>query len=174
MTTTLLDRTTLLSPTTPPALDADELSALLNPLAEDPALWRLLAQFSADETRWWRRLHHSDQVDIWLLTWLTGHSTDLHDHGGSAGAFAVVDGSLTEVRIAPDERDVVRTTIHAGQGAGVTPSTVHDVYNAAAAPAISLHAYSPPLKEMTFYTLENVGLTAVRTTATHEASLDAA
>ena len=32
----------------------------------------------------------------WLLSWLPGQGTGLHDHGGSAGAFAVVRGTLHE------------------------------------------------------------------------------
>ena len=36
--------------------------------------------------------HH----EAWLLTWLPGQGTDWHDHGGSAGAFVVVQGALVE------------------------------------------------------------------------------
>ena len=35
-------------------------------------------------------------VQIWVLSWLPGQGTPLHDHGRSAGAFAVVRGVLTE------------------------------------------------------------------------------
>ena len=35
-------------------------------------------------------------AQVWLLTWLPGQGTPLHDHGGSAGAFAVVRGTLHE------------------------------------------------------------------------------
>jgi predicted metal-dependent enzyme (double-stranded beta helix superfamily) len=163
-------------PSTTGRLSADELSTLLKPLAEDPALWRLLAQYGA-EGRWWRRLHHSDDIDIWLLTWLTGHSTDLHDHGGSAGAFAVVQGSLTEVRVSPStavQPAAMHRTVAAGQAVAVPATTVHDVYNASSEPAISLHAYSPPLSTMSFYAIGSDGLTRLKTRETREASRDAA
>ena len=46
--------------------------------------------------RWHQRLHHDQQVDVWLLSWLPAQGTALHDHGGSGGAFAVVGGELAE------------------------------------------------------------------------------
>src|SRR3954453_6322351 len=41
-----------------------------------------------------------DDVQIWLLSWLPGQGTPLHDHGDSAGAFAVARGTLTEKVVA--------------------------------------------------------------------------
>lgn len=48
--------------------------------------------------RWWTRIWHDPDVDVWLLSWLPGHTTELHDHGDSAAAFTVVRGALTETR----------------------------------------------------------------------------
>jgi predicted metal-dependent enzyme (double-stranded beta helix superfamily) len=155
------------------ALSADDLAALIRPLADDSALWRHLAEFNS-EGRWWRRLHESADVDIWLLTWLRGHHTDLHDHGGSAGAFAVVQGSLTEMRVIADRRSTMHRLVLAGNAVAVAPTTVHDVFNASDTPAISLHAYSPPLSSMGFYDLGADGLTFQKSSDTHESSLDAA
>src|SRR3712207_8332217 len=41
---------------------------------------------------------HEDlaRAQVWLLSWLPGQGTGLHDHGGSAGALAVVRGTLSE------------------------------------------------------------------------------
>ena len=155
------------------ALSAEELTGLLAPLAEDPALWKLLAHFG-DDGRWWRRLHASEQVDIWLITWLRGHHTELHDHGGSSGAFAVVQGSLTEVRVTTDRTSTLHRTVGESQSVAITPTTVHDVFNPVDTPAISLHAYSPPLSSMNYYELGGRGLQLQRTTAEHELSEQAA
>jgi Transcriptional regulatory protein, C terminal/Cysteine dioxygenase type I len=32
-------------------------------------------------TRWYRRLESRPDREVWLLTWLPGQETDLHDHG---------------------------------------------------------------------------------------------
>src|SRR4051812_39826506 len=37
-----------------------------------------------------------DRAQVWLLSWLPDQGTPLHDHGPSAGAFAVVRGVLAE------------------------------------------------------------------------------
>ena len=50
--------------------------------------------------RWYHRLAATDEYEVWLLTWLPGQGTDLHDHGGSAGALAVVSGEVTEYTLA--------------------------------------------------------------------------
>jgi rhodanese-related sulfurtransferase len=58
-------------------------------------------------------------------------------------------GFLEEHR--PGERAV---PIHPGQPRAFPAGYVHDVRNTSAAPAISIHAYSPPLAEMNEYELE--------------------
>ena len=48
------------------------------------------------DERWFTRLHGDDELDVWLISWVPDKSTELHDHGGSKGAFHVVDGTLLE------------------------------------------------------------------------------
>src|SRR5689334_25183320 len=48
------------------------------------------------DQRWHVRLLCDDTVDIWLISWTTEQGTQLHDHGGSSGAFTVVEGALDE------------------------------------------------------------------------------
>jgi quercetin dioxygenase-like cupin family protein len=95
------------------------------------------------------------------LTWLPGQATDLHDHGDSAAAFTVVRGRLEEVRAQRD--GLVESTVHQqGAVAWVPVGAVHDV-GAVDVPAVSIHAYSPPLRWMTYFDVEDDG----RLTATH-------
>src|SRR5690242_9462994 len=47
--------------------------------------------------RWHVRLLQDERVDVWLISWTTDQGTQMHDHGGSAGAFTVVSGELSEV-----------------------------------------------------------------------------
>jgi mannose-6-phosphate isomerase-like protein (cupin superfamily) len=150
---------------TRPPLAADDLASLVADYAANPAQWQPLVRFGADE-RWWLRLHGDDAVDVWLLTWVTDTSTDLHDHGDSAGAFTIVSGELEEVRPDSANGSLVVTTLHAGDVRGVEPGVVHDVRSPSLAPAVSIHAYSPPLREMTFYEQSEWGPQPTRTVTT--------
>jgi rhodanese-related sulfurtransferase/mannose-6-phosphate isomerase-like protein (cupin superfamily) len=99
--------------------------------------------------RWYERLYHGSDYDIWVISWLPGQSTGFHDHGASSGAFVVATGILEEHR--PGERTRV---IHPGKPRAFGRDFAHDVRNVSLAPAISIHAYSPPLNEMNEYELD--------------------
>ncbi len=101
------------------------------------------------EGRWYERLFHGPDYDIWVISWLPGQSTGFHDHGASSGAFVVATGILEEHR--PGEQT---HAIHPGKARAFGPDYTHDVRNVSLAPAISIHAYSPPLSEMNEYELE--------------------
>jgi rhodanese-related sulfurtransferase/mannose-6-phosphate isomerase-like protein (cupin superfamily) len=101
------------------------------------------------ERRWYERVYNGPDYDIWVISWLPGQSTGFHDHGASSGAFVVVTGILEEHR--PGERTRV---IHPGKPRAFGPDYTHDVRNVSLAPAISIHAYSPPLSEMNEYELD--------------------
>jgi rhodanese-related sulfurtransferase len=101
------------------------------------------------EGRWYERQYHGPDYDIWVISWLPGQSTGFHDHGASSGAFVVATGILEEHH--PDEQTRV---IHPGKPRAFGPDYAHDVRNVSLAPAISIHAYSPPLTEMNEYELD--------------------
>jgi predicted metal-dependent enzyme (double-stranded beta helix superfamily) len=113
------------------------------------------------EDRWYERIHLDEAHEVWVISWLPGQGTGFHDHGGSAGAFAVVWGTLLEWRAAGPElaRQVLARPVRAGGARSFGPRYVHDVRNeATAAVAVSVHAYSPPLPAMTRYELTPAGL----------------
>jgi len=134
-------------------------------------IWRPLVRFAASG-RWWTRLPTDADADVWLLTWLTGHATDLHDHDDSAAAFTVVEGALDEIRPTPDG-PLTRRTVQPGMAATVAPGVVHDVRNPYRAPAVSIHAYAPRLTVMNFYRPGVAGLRRVRSTVTTEPDAEA-
>jgi len=101
------------------------------------------------EQRWYERLYHGSDHDIWVISWLPGQSTGFHDHGASSGAFVVATGILEEQR--PGERAHL---IYPGKPRAFGPDYAHDVRNTSLAPAISIHAYSPPISEMNEYDLD--------------------
>jgi quercetin dioxygenase-like cupin family protein len=121
--------------------------------------------YDPDE-RWHQRIYRDRRVDVWLISWLPSQGTQLHDHGGSSGSFTVLDGSLTEAVVGSGRlRDTERS---AGDSVGFGPRYVHDVRNLSDAPAVSVHAYSPPLTSMTFYDLADGRLETLATIATDD------
>jgi mannose-6-phosphate isomerase-like protein (cupin superfamily) len=159
---------TALTETTHPEvlpLSADDLAFLVSELADRPADWQSQVRFGSSD-RWWTRLRGDDTVDIWLLTWVTDTGTDLHDHGESAGAFTVVSGTLEEVRPDGPNGELVVTPLQAGDVRAIGRGVVHDVRSPSLAPTISIHAYSPPLREMTFYEQGEWGPQPTRTVTT--------
>lgn len=171
--------TLLVSPTVPdssryvrPArLELDRLVGLVRRVAADESRWAAQVRFGDPSRRWWTRLHADAAVDVWLLTWLPGHTTELHDHGRSSAAFVVARGELEEVRA--DFSGTTTSTVHAaGTAAWMAPGVVHDVRAAGLAPAVSIHAYSPPLTRMTYYGLQAGTLRPIRTVQTDEPEED--
>ncbi|MDQ1672427.1 MAG: hypothetical protein QOC98_989, partial [Frankiaceae bacterium] len=149
----------------PDAMGPTALAGLLEKLVSAPQLWSPSVRHEPT-SRWYGSLFRDDVVDLWLLTWQQDNSTDLHDHGGSSGAFRVVSGALSEFRPAlGNDGDVVlrRTVRRPGATVSFGPRLVHDVHNVDAVPAVSLHVYSPPLSSMTYYDVAGRGLSARHT-----------
>jgi hypothetical protein len=132
--------------------DRTDLLAVARQHAADPASWPEPPRFDPIE-RWYRRVSVTDQHEVWLLTWLPGQGTDLHDHGGSVGAFVVVSGELTEETVAGGR--LRPGLLAAGSGRRFGAHYVHQVTNRGTKPAISVHAYAPSLTRMTRYHLEH-------------------
>lgn len=139
--------------------------AVARAYAADPDEWPLAPRFDPVR-RWYHRLARTPDLEVWLLTWLPGQRTDLHDHGGSAGAFVVVSGDLTERVPAapwpvPDGADPVRlvdTVLPAGAGRRSGARHIHQVANTGTRPAVSLHVYGPALATMTRFRLDGGAL----------------
>ncbi|NDU72686.1 cysteine dioxygenase [Actinomadura sp. DSM 109109] len=107
--------------------------------------------------RWYERLHQDAEHEIWLISWLPGQSTGFHDHGDSAGAFAVALGTLEEQRVRAARRIGTARGVGPGQVHSFGPGYVHDVRNTSDAPAVSVHVYSPPLTTMRRYDVDAGG-----------------
>jgi rhodanese-related sulfurtransferase/mannose-6-phosphate isomerase-like protein (cupin superfamily) len=125
----------------------EELANIVSLFASSDA-WIDRVRLSA-KRRWYERLYQGPDHDIWVISWLPGQSTGFHDHGESSGAFVVATGILEEHR--PGEQTLV---IHPGEWRAFGPDYAHDVRNDSLAPAVSIHAYSPPLSEMNEYELD--------------------
>ncbi|MCU7729717.1 cysteine dioxygenase family protein [Actinoplanes sp. KI2] len=134
--------------------------ALAARYAADPEQWPVAPRFNP-VNRWYHRLHAADDHEAWLLTWLPGQGTDLHDHGGSAGAFHVFAGTLTEDTVTIPAGGAARVTARElGEGAGRRFGSrhIHRITNRSPRPAVSIHVYGPALSTMTRYRLGAGGL----------------
>ena len=110
------------------------------------------------DERTWERILVTEVWDAWLIRWPPGTSVGPHDHGGSAGAFSVVRGTLVEVAATTGGSTV---SVHtAGSTRAFGPEVVHDVANVGEDPAVSVHVYSPPLTTMGRYQWSPAGIEA--------------
>jgi predicted metal-dependent enzyme (double-stranded beta helix superfamily) len=124
-------------------------------LAGQHDLWEPLVRYDPI-SRYYARLASEPDFEAWLLTWVPGQGTEWHDHGGSAGAFAVVRGELTErtATVSPLESPrIVEEPRVLSDGALRAFGTkhIHRVTNNGLEPAVSVHVYSPALVEMNSY-----------------------
>ena len=122
------------------------------------------------DSRWYTRLHADDELDVWLISCVPGHTTELHDHGGSLGALTVLTGALHEYRWGGD--GLVRRRLDAGDQAAFPLGWVHDVGAADDQQTLSVHAYSPPLTAMSYYEItakQTLRRTRTELTATADA-----
>jgi hypothetical protein len=119
--------------------------------------WPFAPRFNPFQ-RWYRRLAQESDVEVWLLTWLPGQRTGLHDHGGCAGAFVAVSGKLTERTFGTAGLRLVETSLPQGNGLWFGPHHIHEITNDGERPAVSVHVYGPALTTMTRYQFDEEGL----------------
>jgi hypothetical protein len=136
-------------------LSRDELRELAAGIARRPKLWRSLVRHDPAE-RIYEQLLEDSHVAVWLICWMRDHDTGFHDHDLSAGAVAVAGGTVREDRLVVG-RPLVTRTFGAGEVFDFAPSAIHRVTHAGQEPAVTIHAYSPPLRRMGAYGIESGG-----------------
>jgi hypothetical protein len=134
-----------------------ELEELVRELGARPGLWRGLVEHSPVE-RLYSRLHLDANLEVWLICWSRMQDTGFHDHNGSRGAVAVVDGSLAERRLTIGRQPAPSMLYTTGSIFSFDGSHIHDVSQTGQRDATSLHAYSPALGPMGFYEITAGGL----------------
>jgi quercetin dioxygenase-like cupin family protein len=132
------------------------LEELVGRLAAEPGTWRELVRHTASE-RHFALLSRDEDVEVWVVCWMDGHDTGFHDHDDSAAAIVVLEGEVEDQRLALGGPP--RATRHrAGETFTVPPAAIHRVLHAGARPAVTLHAYSPPLSRVGAYEVDEDGL----------------
>jgi quercetin dioxygenase-like cupin family protein len=118
-----------------------EFAGLARSIAADRSQWEHLVRYDA-ASRWYHRLRTGPGYEVWLLSWVPGQGSGLHDHGGSSGVLTVLDGALTE------RTDRGTRALGSGAQRVFAPGYVHEVVNDSLEPAVSLHVYYPGLTDM--------------------------
>ncbi len=136
-------------------LEPDELRETAEAIAKRPDLWRGLVVHDASR-RQYTSLYVDRHIGVWVISWMPGHDTGWHDHAASHGAVAVALGEIRE------ERPVLggpprRTDATPGESFCFDNTEIHRMADLSAGPAVTVHAYSPPLLHMGVYIVESDG-----------------
>jgi mannose-6-phosphate isomerase-like protein (cupin superfamily) len=129
---------------------------------------RFVASLVAQRERWEHHVRHADDVRVyeqiwddadvnaWVICWSEDQDTGFHDHDLSAAAIAVISGAVREDRMRLGSGPLSRV-IEAGSSFAVPPVAIHRVMHAGGAPAVTIHAYSPPLTRTGVYRVGDGG-----------------
>jgi quercetin dioxygenase-like cupin family protein len=130
------------------SLSLPELERFATGLVATPERWQHLVRH--DGTRVYEQIWDDGEVNAWLICWSEDSDTGFHDHDESAAGITVVSGSVREDRLTlggpPRSRE-----LSAGTTFTVAPTAIHRVLHAGSGPAVTVHAYSPPLRRMGAY-----------------------
>jgi hypothetical protein len=138
-----------------------ELAQAVRRVAVTPRLWRPAIRFEASGP-YAVRLPGPKGVDVWLRTWLPGQRTGLVDLGSCATAFAVVQGSLDDIR-ADEVIGTWVTRLPFQSVRIIEPGVVHDLRGGPEGHTVSIHAYSPRLRTVTEHSWDDGRLSRLRT-----------
>jgi len=138
------------------SLDSTELRAFAARLANEPERWAQLLDAGSDE-RVYELIWDDEDVNAWVIVWNEDSDTGFHDHDTSAAGIAVIAGEVREDRLSLRGLPRVRL-FGAGEVFTVEPSAIHRVLHAGSGPAVTIHAYSPPLRRMGAYRITADGV----------------
>lgn len=96
----------------------------------------------------------NDNVELFVMGWLPGQASAIHDHGKSHGAALVLAGEAEEDTFMAVRDGVQRkeTAIRKrGQSTLERPTDIHRMRNASTQLLVTLHAYAPRLADYRTY-----------------------
>jgi quercetin dioxygenase-like cupin family protein len=130
-------------------LSTAALEHLVAALAEQRERWAHLVRH-ANDARVYEQIWDDDEVNAWVICWSEDQDTGFHDHDESAAAIAVITGRVREERLMLGSEPRVRESA-AGEVFSLPPVAIHRVLHAGDGPAVTIHAYSPPLRRTGAY-----------------------
>jgi cysteine dioxygenase len=139
-------------------IDLEVLSELLRSTHITKADIAEACQFS-DRAYARNTIARSEHFELLALCWNSCQITPVHDHLGSSCAFKVIQGTGTEIRYRKCDAGVVcpveSISMEPGYVCAAQDEDIHQVANlqAAGQELITLHIYTPPIKNMHIYEL---------------------
>ena len=109
-------------------------------------------------------VHTAPGFEVWLLSWLPGQVSPIHDHGGAVTVSTVLSGAVFEERFERTAGPLVRPTWAALREIGaidpIDPVAIHRVRPVGS--AVTLHLYLPACADGQIYRAEGeaVGVNA--------------
>jgi quercetin dioxygenase-like cupin family protein len=137
------------------SLTIEQLERFAGELSRTPERWRHLVRHASDE-RVYEQIWDDEDVNAWVICWGEDQDTGFHDHDESAAGIAVISGEVCEQRLrlgAPPQTRVFGP----GSTFGVPAVAIHRVLHSGDAPAVTIHAYSPPLARTGAYRMGHDG-----------------
>src|ERR1700759_842 len=125
------------------SLTLEELHRFAAGLAAEPETWRRHVRHDSD-ARVYEEIWNDGDVNAWVICWSEDQDTGFHDHDESGAAIAVISGQVREDRLRVGDEPRSRV-LAAGQIFTVPEVAIHRVLHAGDVPAVTIHAYSPPL-----------------------------
>jgi hypothetical protein len=125
------------------SLTLSELEQFAQDLVDSPHLWEHLVRHT-DDVRVFELIWDDEDVNAWVICWSEDQDTGFHDHDISGAAISVISGHVREDRLSLSGPPRSRIA-GAGTTLTVPPVAIHRVLHAGDAPAVTIHAYSPPL-----------------------------
>jgi mannose-6-phosphate isomerase-like protein (cupin superfamily) len=112
-------------------------------LVAAPERWQNAVRHASD-IRVYEQVWDDEDVNAWVICWSEDQDTGFHDHDESSAAIAVVSGQVREDRLRLGRPSRSRN-LGPGSIFTVPAVAIHRVLHAGTEPAVTLHAYSPPL-----------------------------
>jgi quercetin dioxygenase-like cupin family protein len=125
------------------SLGSAELERFVAGLARAPERWQHAVRHTSD-VRVYEQIWDDEDVNAWVICWSEDQDTGFHDHDESSAAIAVISGQVREDRLRLGRPPRSRI-LGPGSVFTVPAVAIHRVLHAGTAPAVTLHAYSPPL-----------------------------
>jgi mannose-6-phosphate isomerase-like protein (cupin superfamily) len=125
------------------SLSEPQLADFVRALAADEDRWQPLVRHDPEQ-RLYELLWDDADVNAWLICWSEDHDTGFHDHDESAAAITVLAGQVREDRLRLVGGPVSRVA-GPGETLSMPATAIHRVLHWGVVPAVTIHAYSPPL-----------------------------